>query len=136
MLLHLLPFIIPKENVHYLAVLISGHHGPVVFACGDCADVGSSSNVHLNNRANGRGGGFFFRGVNINARFPIAVLATGIIFVRSAGAGNRALRNTIRGGPILSSSHLRARGEAHQKRKAGREVTWRGGKIRPSYGGL
>jgi hypothetical protein len=28
---HLLPFIILKENVHYLAVLISGNHGPVVF---------------------------------------------------------------------------------------------------------
>ena len=103
---HLLPFIILKENVHNLAVLISGHHGPVVFVCGDGTDVDSSSNVHLNNRANGRGGWFFIRGVNINARFPIAVLATGIIFVRSAGAGNRALRKTIRGGATLSSSHL------------------------------
>ena len=36
---HFLPFIILKENVHYLAVLISGHHGPVVFAFGDGADV-------------------------------------------------------------------------------------------------
>jgi hypothetical protein len=37
---HLLPFIIPKENVHYLAVLVSGHHGLVVMF-GDGADVDS-----------------------------------------------------------------------------------------------
>jgi hypothetical protein len=30
-----------KENIHHLAVLISGHHGPVVFISGDGADVGS-----------------------------------------------------------------------------------------------
>ena len=54
----------------------------------------------------GGGRGFFYRGVNLNARFLIAVLATGITFVRSADAGNRALRKTIRGGAILSSSHL------------------------------
>jgi hypothetical protein len=38
---HLRPFTILKENVHYLAVLISGHHGPVVFVFGDGADVDS-----------------------------------------------------------------------------------------------
>jgi hypothetical protein len=38
----LLPFIILKENVHYLAVLISGHHGPVVFIFGDGTDVNST----------------------------------------------------------------------------------------------
>ena len=86
---HLLPFIILKENVHNLAVLISEHHGPVVFGCGDGTDVDSSSNVHLNNRANGRGGWFFIRGVNINARFPIAVLATGIIFWSGQGGRER-----------------------------------------------
>jgi hypothetical protein len=53
----------------------------------------------------GGGGGVFLRGINNNARFLIAVLATGITFVRSADAGNRALRKTIRGGAILSSSH-------------------------------
>ena len=41
---HLLPFITLKENVHYLAVLISGHHGPVVFIFGDgTAPYGSLS---------------------------------------------------------------------------------------------
>jgi hypothetical protein len=38
---HLLPFIILKENVHYVAVLISGHHGPVVFVFGDGKDMDS-----------------------------------------------------------------------------------------------
>jgi hypothetical protein len=35
------PFINPKgnANVHYLAVLISGHHGPVVFVFGDGPEV-------------------------------------------------------------------------------------------------
>jgi hypothetical protein len=75
----LLPFMILKENFHCLAVLNLGHHGPVVFALGDGTDVDSDlaclrphvcSDVHLNNRANG-GGGFFFRGINLNTRFPI-----------------------------------------------------------------
>jgi hypothetical protein len=129
------------------------------------------------------GGGGLFQGANLNVRFPIAVLATGITFVRSTGAGNRAIRNTIRcplskpryflffmsresrwrplplrlcfgregegsgrgergrrrdeRGPAAGRRATNAarqpagaagpaRGEAHQERKAGREVAWLG----------
>jgi hypothetical protein len=38
---YLLPFVILKEKVRFLAVFISGHHGPVAFTFGDGTDVDS-----------------------------------------------------------------------------------------------
>jgi hypothetical protein len=62
---HLHPFVILQENIHHFAVLISGHHGPIVFAFSNCTHVCSNlaflrryvcSDSYLDNGANGRRG--------------------------------------------------------------------------------